>query len=117
LFKEIILSKGITMKYDFTVATLSAYILNHYPSAKDELQLANKDLFLAGKYENEQFPAYLLWMLQELEIFTDREKAARWLGWVMRSLEVLKVVTLQENRTFVKIDKKRSVKSADSIEL
>ena len=93
------------MKYPHTAWELSKRIYANYPDALDRLKVADKLLFLKGQYAQAEFPAYLLWMLRELQAFDDSGKAGRWLGWVMRSLEILNVVTLQENRDFTRIDK------------
>lgn len=93
------------MKYPHTVEILSKRICNCYPNAPAILQAAEKNLFQQGQYSDIQFPAYLIWMLQELETFQDREQAGRWLGWVMRSLETLGIMSLQENHELIRTDK------------
>ena len=94
------------MRYPYTVAVLSERIRQHYPDAPVKLEAVNRAAFQRGDYQEGHFPAYLLWMLHELQTFEDAGQAGRWLGWALRSLEILKVTTLQENRDLVRADKK-----------
>ncbi len=96
------------MKYPQTVEVLSARIRQHYPNAADQLEAADKLLFKQGIYHDIQFPAYLLWMLEQLDGFEDRETAGRWLGWAgakMDGITVLNITTLQDVRNLVRADK------------
>lgn len=96
------------MKYPQTVKALAERICQKYPHAQNQLEKSSVDDFRKGIFKPHFLPAYLLWMLQELETFNDREKAARWLGWVMGKLDgiaVLDVVTIQENRDLIRADK------------
>jgi len=96
------------MKYPQTVKALVGRICQSYPATQNQLEESSVDDFRKGIFKPHFLPAYLLWMLQELETFEDREKAARWLGWVMGKLDsipVLNVVTLQENRDLIRADK------------
>lgn len=93
------------MHYPRTVLFLCKRIIDHYPLAQDQLEAANKELFRQGFCQEVQFPAYLLWMLEELQTFTDAAKAGRWMGYVQRALGPgvnLDIVTLQENRDIVR---------------
>lgn len=95
------------MRYPHTVAVLLKRINERYPDAFRQLETkTDLSAFRRGEYSDEQFPSYLLWMLRELRGFHDAAQAGRWLGWVQRSLEVLTIVTLQENRDLVRVDKR-----------
>ncbi len=100
--------REILVKYPLTVKTLAECICQKFPHAQNQLEKSSIIDFRQGIFKPHFLPAYLLWMLQELEKFDDREKAGRWLGWVMAKLDgipVLDVVTLQENRDLIRSDK------------
>lgn len=110
-FVFLVLSQnGVSMKYDVTVKELTRRIREHYPQAQDQMEQSSVRDLIQGIDRPHFLPVYILWMLKELETFEDREKAARWLGWIMGKVDgitVLHVATFQETRALVKADKER----------
>ena len=49
-------------------------------------------------------PGYLLWMVEEMQTFTDREKAARWIGWIIAHAELLGIMDNDESRRLVRME-------------
>jgi len=47
-------------------------------------------------------PSHLLWMLDEIENMTDGEKASRWIGYVSRCLEDLKIFDNSQIRFIIR---------------
>ncbi|HLD70658.1 MAG TPA: hypothetical protein VI937_02140 [Negativicutes bacterium] len=96
------------MKYASTVKAFAERIAMAYPDARVKMEEADKDLFRKGVYFPSQFPAYLLWMMRELQTFDDERKVGSWMGWVAKAMDsthCLDLVTNQECRDLMRSDK------------
>ena len=96
------------MKYASTVKAFAERIAMAYPDARVKMEEADKDLFRRGVYLPSQFPAYLLWMMRELQTFDDERKVGSWMGWVAKAMDsthCLDLVTNQECRDLMRSDK------------
>jgi len=72
---------------------VSSGILQTNPNATETENMTNK-------------PGYLLWMIKEMQSFTDNEKAARWIGWIIAHAEMLGIMDNTESRRLVRMDVK-----------
>ncbi len=50
-------------------------------------------------------PANLLWMIGEMQTFDDYGKASRWIGWMLRDIELLELITNEQSRVLIRSDK------------
>jgi hypothetical protein len=96
------------MFYPNTVASLRKYILIKFPRAKAAVE-TNKTI---DQIKKPFFRAcYALWMLDRLQTFTggddpvaEAARRGRWIGYVQRELEVLEIVTNEQNRAMIRLD-------------
>lgn len=51
---------------------------------------------------------YTLWMLDEIEKMQNIRKADRWMGWCLRNMELMGMLTNGESRELVRVDKDNS---------
>ncbi|MBX4200507.1 hypothetical protein KW786_00075 [Candidatus Parcubacteria bacterium] len=97
------------MHYPRTISEISQRIIEYDENALRQMEKADRTLFSQGIFRPDQFPAYLLWMMGEAEGFSDREKAARWHGWVFGKVDgipSLELIALGRIRDLVRADKK-----------
>lgn len=79
------------MFYPNTCAAIANGILSRCPEEVTTQDITKK-------------PGYLLWMMQEIQTFTDSEKAARWIGWIIAHAELLGIMDNNESRRLVRMD-------------
>ena len=78
--------------YPNTIAAVRKILQDNFPGLKSEKGLDN-------------LPAHLLWMLEKIEgMANDPAKAGRWMGYILRGIEELGLLTNQESRNMVRED-------------
>lgn len=51
-------------------------------------------------------PANLLWMIEQMQTFDNYGKASRWIGWILRDVEILGLITNEQSRNLIRSDVK-----------
>ncbi|MDP3052511.1 MAG: hypothetical protein Q8N22_00980 [bacterium] len=84
--------KGNHIKYyPNVIGFISKRLREKFPKVKPRKNLKNT-------------PAYLLWMMQEMQKFDDSVKAGRWIGWIMAHAEMLGIMTNEKSRKLARMD-------------
>ncbi|MDD5547506.1 MAG: hypothetical protein PHN74_01205 [Candidatus Pacebacteria bacterium] len=83
--------------------------IKYYPNVIGFISVRLKKKFPKAKpnESQENMPAYLLWMMKEMQKFDDSVKAGRWIGWIMAHAEVLGIMTNKQSRRLARMDCKR----------
>jgi hypothetical protein len=78
----------------------------YYPNLIQHIKPRLKKKFPAAKPERNRknIPGHLLWMMAEMQTFTDSAKAGRWIGWIIAQAEILGVITEKQSRRLAKKD-------------
>jgi hypothetical protein len=78
--------------YPKTIARVRFLVGQKYPGIEPTADLADK-------------PAYILWMLEQVEgMKDDPTKAARWIGYVVRMAEELDLLANSQSRELCRMD-------------
>jgi hypothetical protein len=77
--------------YPNTIGFLSQRIKKKYPQIKHTKIMKN-------------MPGYLLWMMEELQSFSNRSKRGRWIGWIIAHSEILGLLSNKQSRKVVTLD-------------
>ena len=89
----------VALPYESTCTVLRAILKSHYPTHPPTPELRR-----LGGCAN---PGYLLWMMDQLQTFPDVGKRARWMGWVLAHVEMLKGdVSNEVSRNLIREDVK-----------
>lgn len=79
----------------------------YYPHSIKIIQdkIGNLQKETMGSEQQKDVP-HILWMLGEIRKMNSDQsaKAGRWIGWILRDLEVLKIITNEESRDMIRID-------------
>lgn len=80
--------------------------IKYYPNIIEFISARLEKKFPKVKPRKNQknIPAYLLWMMQEMQKFDDSVKAGRWIGWIMAHAEILGIMTNKQSRRLAKMD-------------
>lgn len=65
---------------------------------------------VVAKEDLKDIPAHILWMMDKMQEFDDKEKAARWIGWIMAHAEILGILDNEKSRELVRVDLKNNLK-------
>ena len=80
--------------------------IKYYPNVIEFISVRLEKRFpkIKPRKNQKNIPAYLLWMMQEMQKFDDSVKAARWIGWIMAHAEILGIMTNKQSRRLAKMD-------------
>lgn len=82
--------------------------MRYYPNTITAVRKILRDNFLGleAKEGFDNLPAHLLWMTEKIESMMGSEsaKAGRWIGYVLRGVEGLGLLTNEESRNFIRKD-------------
>lgn len=51
-----------------------------------------------------EMPGYLIWMINQMQTFTDALKAARWIGWILAHAELQGFMDNETSRNLIRSD-------------
>jgi len=80
--------------------------MKYYPTTIEYISIKIKHKFPQVKLTRtmKNIPGYLLWMMEELQSFSDKSKRARWIGWIIAHSEMLGLLSNKQSRKVIKLD-------------